>query len=141
MVAPDFSIWSSDGVTEYSAYSWGVGAKNTTTAEVTLYIWNDKGAVSGSDTADNVTITTKTTSNEDTGSTLVEDDWYEVKCTSFGDVAFSAVGGATTKAIGYAAADQTVPSDEKAIVVNQINVPLDVVGGVYEFLLRLDFDY
>lgn len=141
MVAPVITFYDSTDATNYLAYSYGSWERGQTSTAVVIDVWNDKGGGAGSDTAQNVTITTTTEAGALSGTDIIDDTWYEVECTSFGDVAYTPVGGATTKAIGYAAADDTIPTNQKAIVSTQINIPAAATGGLRSFRMRVAYDY
>lgn len=140
MVAPVITWYNSTDTVQYSSYSWGTVDAGTISSSNTFDIWNDKGGGAGSSTATSCTFTAKDSSGRDTGE-LVTGTWTEVKSTSYGDVTFTPVGGTTTKAIGYASADQTLPSDEKAVCVVQINVPGSATAGTVNFKLRASYQY
>ena len=140
MVAPVIAWWNSTDSSQYSSYSWGTVDAGSVSADNTFNIWNDKGGGAGSSTATSVTFTAKDSSGGDTGE-LVTGKWTEVKCTSYGDSTFTTVGGTTTKAIGYASANQTVPSNQKAICVVHENIPGGATAGTVNFKLRCSYQY
>lgn len=141
MVDPVITIWNSGDTAQYTEIDYGAIDAEQSTAETTINVWNDKGGGANSVTATAVTITTITTAGLLTGLDLVNDKWYNVKCTSFGDAVFTAVGGATTKAIGSAAGVQTIPKNAKAIVVTKNIVPSTATSGLRQYKVRVAYTF
>ena len=141
MVAPNIEFWNSTSTVKYTTLDYGSLDAGQTTAVTTINIWNDKGTVLNSSTANGVTITTMTSGLLNTGSTLVDSKWYNVECTSYGDAVYTAVGGLTTKAIGYASANQTIPKNQKAVVLTKLIVPSGASTGIQNFYIRVTYTY
>jgi hypothetical protein len=140
MVAPVITWWNATDTSQYSSYSWGTVDAGSISSDNTFNIWNDKGGSAGSSTATSVTFTAKDSAGGDTGE-LVTGKWTEVKCTSYGDTTFTAVGGTTVKEIGYSTGVQTIPSNQKAVCVVHINVPSNATAGTVNFKLRVSYTY
>lgn len=141
MVAPVITFWNSGDTSEYTSLDYGSIDSGQTTAVTTINIWNDKGGTASSSTATSTIISVLTSTGGSTGNDLVEDKWYNVECTSYGDVAYTAIGGATTKAIGYASADQTIPSNQKAVILTKLIVPSGTISGTTTFKVRVSYTY
>lgn len=139
---PQIQIYDSGDITEGFYPSFGMGYKEGYSKSITLHIWNNKDGTEGT-TASNVTITTSTPTaiTDATVAEVVSGKWLNVKCTSFGDESWTAVGGVTTKAIGYDEAMQTIPYDEKAIVETKLSIPATATAGWYTFSIVIAFDY
>jgi len=141
MVAPVITFWDSGDSAEYTSLDYGSIDAGQTTSVTTINVWNDKGGGAGSATASNVVMKTVTSGGAYSGIALVDDKWYNVECTSYGDVVYTAIGGATSKAIGYASADQTIPTNQKAVVLTKIIVPVGATSGSISFKIRASYTY
>lgn len=154
MPQPIVSFWNAGNTAQITSYDVGVIDAGSVSTDTTILIWNNKAGGTAVSDMTNVTVTTKDAAGGNTGEFVVN-KWVEVKCPALGDVAFTPVGGATTKAIkakgasvasgiikgavndgGYATAQ-----DNYAEIIVHVNVPSMAVSGVANGLLRCSYQY
>lgn len=141
MVAPLIEFWNSTDTAKYASLPYGNADTGADSSVITLDIWNDKGDVLHSADATTCTITTVTTSGALTGLDVVTGKWYNVECTSYGDAVYTAVGGATTKAIGPSAALETLAKNTKAVCLTKYTVPVGATTGLRTLKIRVAYSY
>lgn len=141
MADPVITIYDDADSAEYTTIDYGSIDAGNESPVTTLHIWNDKGGSNSSDTAENCVIRTVTSTGAYTGLDLVEDKWYNSKCTSYGASDFTAIGGATTETIGSTSGNDTIPSDDKAVCDTKIVVPGTASSGSRSFKVRVSYTF
>lgn len=153
MAAPIISWYKADNVTQVTTWDLGVVDAGTVSTDSTFLIWNNRGGSGAVSDMTNCTITTKDSGGGNTGELLLN-KWIEAKL--LGDSTYTAVGGATTKAIkgGNSAPTGTISGAANdantattatqscyATVILHANVPPTATAGNVDFLTRIAYQY
>jgi len=141
MADPDIKFYDSTDTTEYTSLDYGSIDAGNESSVITLHIWNDKGGSLGSSTAENCVIRTVTSTGAYTGLDLVEEKWFNSKCTSYGATTYTAIGGSTTETIGSTSGTDTIPSNAYASVDTKIVVPGTASSGSRSFKTRVSYTF
>lgn len=139
MVDPKIELYDSSGANKLIDYSFGSNAKGDSITG-SFRIYNDKGGTLSSDTATNCKVLIKTLWKTFTGLAPIDDDWISVKSTSYGDTSYTTLSSGDRKSIGYASANDTIPSNEYATLDIKIDIPSDAIGKLYSIGLHIDYN-
>lgn len=152
-MAVAISWWKPDNMSQWTKWEIGTVDAGNTSKNDTFLIWNNRGGSSAMSNAEECTLTTKDIAGGDTGE-LVTEKWIWAKVDTMGETGYSAIGGATTKAIkaggtapagtiSGAANDGTVAASANnfAQVTLQARPSVTATAGNVDFLLRLTYLY
>lgn len=155
MAAPVVSFYSRDNTTQVTLWDIGtIDAGTVSDPPFGLLVWNNRGGTSAVSDMENTTITTKDTAGGNTGD-LVTNTWIEVRVDSLSESTFSAIGGTVTRPLratdGTVAAGVIKGTANDGTKTNAIanfsevslraNVPGTATAGLYEFLVRISYQY
>jgi hypothetical protein len=155
MAAPIVTWFNQANTAQLNSWTIGTVDAGTTSADLQLLIWNNRGGASAVSDMTSCTITTKDSSGGDTGE-LVTNTWIQAKCVSTGDATFTPIGGSNnTKSIKASGAGISAGVISGAVndgtynnaknnfseMVLHATVPLNASAGTQNFYVRVAYQY
>ena len=148
MPAPLITITNAASAT-LSSLAFNPTDAGSTSNTINILVWNNQGGSQVLSDATSATITTKTFNGYDTGDTVpngqevVSNLMLNIKCTSQGDSAFTAVGGETTAPIGNSTVGTIKGSigGTSAAIATQVVAISNVTAGTAQWLTRVAYIY
>ena len=155
MSAPIVTWYNQANTAQLNNWTIGTVDAGTTSPDLQLLVWNNRGGATAVSDMTSCTITTKDSNGGDTGE-LVTNTWIQCKCVSTGDSTFTPIGGSnSTKAIK--ASGSTISSGVISGAVNDgtynnasnnyselvlhATVPLTASAGSQNFYVRVAYQY
>lgn len=152
MAQPIVQWYDVTNAVQKTEWQIGVVDAGSVSVDTTFLIWNNRGQSSAVSNMTNCTITTKDVLGSNTGEVVVN-KWIEARVDSMSEVAFTPIGGATTKIIqaGGSAGGGIISGssndgsvgavDNYAKVSLHANVPALATAGQFTFLLRVTYQF
>ena len=153
MASPVLSLCDTNNIV-ISTLNFGVVDAGNSTGGVRVRIYNNLANATGISDALNTTITTKTYNGLDSGDSvangneIVVNQMIQVQCTSYGQTAYSSIGGPNNQYIsdappqsGNQSPPPTISSGSYAECLLRAVVPPAATAGNISFLIRVAYQY